>query len=316
MAVCSSAQRVLIYDRDETSEEEWILSDVIENAHDAPIWRVDWAPPEFGQVIATCSEDRFLFIWNERGVDGTINKGGAVNQGTRISKWKRVARLQDAKAALTDVCFAPSTMSLRVGVCSADGTVSIYESDGVDLSLWNLEDTFICHPGPNGNNPHSTSGQFQLGKGIRGCSALSWSRASWLRALVVAGCDGTLQLWVKPTSWKLAAQVLAHDGCTRDVAWCPNFSREHELVATCGDDGKAIIWSIDVSGETASALEEATISKVAEFHCEPGPTWRVSWNLTGTTLAVGADDGSVLMWRQDEDGNWVPQARISVNDNE
>ncbi|VEL40528.1 unnamed protein product [Protopolystoma xenopodis] len=33
--------------------------------HLGPIWRVTWAHPEFGQVIATCSFDRAIVIWEE-----------------------------------------------------------------------------------------------------------------------------------------------------------------------------------------------------------------------------------------------------------
>lgn len=35
-------------------------------AHDGAVTRVAWAHPEFGQVIATCSFDRSIRIWEER----------------------------------------------------------------------------------------------------------------------------------------------------------------------------------------------------------------------------------------------------------
>ena len=37
-------------------------------AHSGSIWRVSWAHPEFGQVLATCSFDRTVIIWEEQGV--------------------------------------------------------------------------------------------------------------------------------------------------------------------------------------------------------------------------------------------------------
>lgn len=38
-------------------------------AHHGSVWKVTWAHPEFGQVIATCSFDRTAAIWEEVGED-------------------------------------------------------------------------------------------------------------------------------------------------------------------------------------------------------------------------------------------------------
>ena len=35
--------------------------------HSGSVWKVTWAHPEFGQVIATCSFDRTAVVWEERG---------------------------------------------------------------------------------------------------------------------------------------------------------------------------------------------------------------------------------------------------------
>ena len=35
--------------------------------HSGSVWRVTWAHPEFGQVLATCSFDRTGAIWEEQG---------------------------------------------------------------------------------------------------------------------------------------------------------------------------------------------------------------------------------------------------------
>lgn len=34
--------------------------------HSGSVWRVSWAHPEFGQVLATCSFDRTVAIWEEQ----------------------------------------------------------------------------------------------------------------------------------------------------------------------------------------------------------------------------------------------------------
>lgn len=34
-------------------------------SHSGSVWKVTWAHPEFGQVLATCSFDRSVAIWEE-----------------------------------------------------------------------------------------------------------------------------------------------------------------------------------------------------------------------------------------------------------
>uniref|UniRef100_A0A3Q4G710 SEH1 like nucleoporin n=1 Tax=Neolamprologus brichardi TaxID=32507 RepID=A0A3Q4G710_NEOBR len=52
MATCSSDQSVKV-------------SSLVLVAHDGSVWRVTWAHPEFGQVLASCSFDRTAAVWEE-----------------------------------------------------------------------------------------------------------------------------------------------------------------------------------------------------------------------------------------------------------
>ena len=36
--------------------------------HAGSVWKVNWAHPEFGQILATCSFDRTAAIWEEIGM--------------------------------------------------------------------------------------------------------------------------------------------------------------------------------------------------------------------------------------------------------
>ena len=36
--------------------------------HSASVWRIAWAHPDFGQVLATCSFDRTAAVWEETGM--------------------------------------------------------------------------------------------------------------------------------------------------------------------------------------------------------------------------------------------------------
>ena len=55
------------------------------------MWKVTWAHPEFGQVLATCSFDRSVAVWEEQGTHKLhiqSMEGGAValqNFATMVS---------------------------------------------------------------------------------------------------------------------------------------------------------------------------------------------------------------------------------------
>lgn len=51
-----------MWDQDE--EENWLLT-ANWKAHSGSVWKVTWAHPDFGQVLATCSFDRTAAVWEE-----------------------------------------------------------------------------------------------------------------------------------------------------------------------------------------------------------------------------------------------------------
>ena len=62
-ATCSSDQHVKIWDRDPATNT-WKSSSSWKS-HSGSVWKVTWAHPEFGQIVATCSFDRTAVIWEE-----------------------------------------------------------------------------------------------------------------------------------------------------------------------------------------------------------------------------------------------------------
>lgn len=70
LAAASSNHKIMIWDLDEN--QEWSLSSELEwelssewRAHNGSVLKIDWAAPEFGQVIASCSFDKKIRIWEE-----------------------------------------------------------------------------------------------------------------------------------------------------------------------------------------------------------------------------------------------------------
>lgn len=51
---------------DQNSDGKWTLTSSWK-AHSGSVWKLTWAHPEFGQVLATCSFDRTAAVWEEIG---------------------------------------------------------------------------------------------------------------------------------------------------------------------------------------------------------------------------------------------------------
>jgi hypothetical protein len=44
----------------------WTCTQEIGLDHRAPVWRVSWADPEFGEIIASCGNDKHICIYREK----------------------------------------------------------------------------------------------------------------------------------------------------------------------------------------------------------------------------------------------------------
>ena len=71
MATCSSDQHVKIWDRDPATNS-W-KNTATWKSHSGSVWKVTWAHPEFGQIVATCSFDRTAVIWEEVSKTATVS---------------------------------------------------------------------------------------------------------------------------------------------------------------------------------------------------------------------------------------------------
>ncbi|KAI8369436.1 WD40-repeat-containing domain protein [Radiomyces spectabilis] len=133
LVTCSSDQRLKVWDfveRDESSA--WELNDSWK-AHDASILKAIWAHPEYGQVIASCSFDCTVKIWEEQISEPKMSQ----------KRWFERGRLSESSGVVLDIAFAPMQGALRLASCSADGIVRIYEApEPTDLSQWSEVEEF------------------------------------------------------------------------------------------------------------------------------------------------------------------------------
>lgn len=90
-----------------------------------------WAHPEFGQILASCSFDRTVSVWEDQGMylNGSSSSSSAsadaassaaangaaaaTGPGTKEG-WRNQAQLVDARDSVHDVKFAPRHLGLRL----------------------------------------------------------------------------------------------------------------------------------------------------------------------------------------------------------
>lgn len=126
IATCSSDQTIVIYDKDPETGQ-WVKKDKIaENQessdfnHKAPINRIKWCDPEFGSVLASCSNDKSFKIWAEEPY---------YSEKDQEVKYKfNYKTTNTLREAISDIDFAPKHFqNLVIAVAVTNGTISIYE---------------------------------------------------------------------------------------------------------------------------------------------------------------------------------------------
>lgn len=294
--------------------------------HSAAVWRLSWAHPKFGALLASCSYDRTVMIHQEAG----------------SGSWGTLHTSKAHKSSVNDVEFSPHEHGLQLASCSSDGTLFVLRREAEE---WRSEEIRpSCSLGVN---------------------ALSWapfahvgsvgSDRRAVQRLATAACDGKVRVYRKAAgssagageaadgassgagsgagagSWQLewvldhekrscmggagAGAAAGGDGAgedaatldalrggalwVRDVAFCPSSGVPSNLVASCGDDGSVLVWQQDAPGKPwgVSVLR-------AGGEDAGGPAWGVSWSLAGGVLAVTSGDGEVSLWKKPVAGPW------------
>lgn len=275
LATASSDSTVKIVNIGGASTPSQLLATLA--SHYGPVWRVGWAHPKYGSILASCGYDGRVIVWKE----------------SAAGQWSQAHVFGNHKSSVNSIAWAPHELGLCLACGSSDGTISVMtmRPDGG----WDTATIERAHP--------------------VGVTAVSWAPATALGSmvgsdqlihkLVSGGFDSVVKVWAFVNgSWKLESALVSdmHTDCVRDVSWAPVLGPAKSTIASASQDGMVVIWT---KGKEGDKWEEGKV-----MHDFGAPVWRVSWSLTGNILSVAAGDGDITLWKEASDGQWEQVTKV------
>ncbi|KAM7534982.1 hypothetical protein Aperf_G00000090674 [Anoplocephala perfoliata] len=306
LATCSSDEVIKLFDVKDKKQK--LVAEL--KGHQGPVWGLSWAHPIHGNLLASCSYDRTVIVWAE-------------HEG----KWEKFYQYTGHGSSVNTVAWAPHEYGLVLACGSSDGSISIltYTSAG------NWEAVKIPDAHSSGVNAVSWAPAINADFILN--PSLSETASGLVKRLVSGGCDSLIKIWREDLgsgNWVKEAQPDGgHTDWVRDVAWCPSLSLARQQIASCGQDGRVIVWqtlrqphhqqvggtsteggipAVGLLMDGSAASNEAW--KPVVLATNPDVVWHVSWSLTGNILAVSGGDNRVTLWKENLEGVWVTLSQI------
>lgn len=306
-------------DGDEDEEdEEWRFA-VLLDGHDSEVKSVSWSPS--GMLLATCSRDKSIWIWED------LNDGD--------NNFETIAVMQEHAGDVKCVAWHPVEECLASA--SYDDTIRLWREDlddwgqvaclkGHEGTVWFVDWEGVDNVPSSSSSSPTSSSQWKEHHALSGPRLLSCSDDRTVRlwrkqpnnANVNANSAGAMPSIIRPTgvdeTWAEEAILpSAHDLAIYAVAWSKRTGR----VASVGADGRIVIYQERFSSEEAmdtGADAEAVL---------PPTEWNVIATLDGAhgiyeinhacwakradrgregsaqdeeVLVTTADDGSIKVW--------------------
>lgn len=266
LATASSDRTVRIFEVEGSSHK---LVQVL-SGHEGPVWRVAWAHPKYGNVLASCSYDGKVLVWKE--TNG--------NWSSREYKFH--------ESSVNSISWAPHEFGLILACGSSDGRVSIL--------------TFKSESSPDVQfiTAHMI-GCNAVSWAPATVSPSAGAVSSVPKRLVTGGCDNLVKIWrydEASGAWKDEAVLGGHSDWVRDVAWANNVGSQGSIIASCSQDKQVFIWK---QSSPSSEFEKFSLKK-EKFG---DVVWSVSWSVNGTILAVSCGDNKISLWKETlQTGEW------------
>ena len=85
--------------------------------HDGPVWQVCWAHPRYGNILASCSYDRQVFVWKE----------------FSPNQWGQIYAYQALEGSVNAIAWSPHEFGLCLACASSDETVAVLSWQADDV---------------------------------------------------------------------------------------------------------------------------------------------------------------------------------------
>ncbi|CAL8081535.1 unnamed protein product [Orchesella dallaii] len=271
LAMCSNDNTVRIFDINLVNGSQELA--VTLQGHEGPVFQAAWAHPSFGTLLASCSYDKKVIIWqqgSETAADGSV-----------AMLWNPMFVYEGHASAVNSVAWAPHQNGLMLACGSADGDISMFKF--IDGMWWVSK----IH------NAHAIS-----------CNSVSWAPAPVQnfgevvssKRIVSGGGDKMVKIWrEEQDQWVEEFRLESHMNCVKEVAWAPavGFGSNKMQIASIADDHCLIIWT---------KVEQGWLREFVYLFQDP--VQHINWNYVGEVLSVSAGVDKISLWKKSEAGNW------------
>ncbi|EEQ86837.1 hypothetical protein RJZ56_002447 [Blastomyces dermatitidis] len=292
---------------EEEDDEEWRFA-VLLDGHDSEVKSLSWSPA--GALLATCSRDKSIWIWEDLD-DGDNN-------------FETVAVMQEHTGDVKWVSWHPTEECLASA--SYDDTVRLWREDiddwGQVACLRGHEGTVWCVEWESGEAgctvPVSASGDSEDGGREEDADITETRRKQWIERRTLAGprlvsCsdDRTIRIWDKQTrppttgqntgpssmpsiirpadtdeKWLEQSQLPSrHDLSVYSVAW----SKRSGLIASTGADGRIVVYQERFVNVEKAAGESTATDANADMDTPSSPADNIEKNDDDITQAKGQE---------------------------
>lgn len=299
IATCSSDRKVKIFYKITATEWKKIYEFT---AHDAEVRKVKWAHPDFGSIIATCSYDKSVIVWEEPKLRMIRVEGLLMPKENENNSWIYKTKLLDSKESIEDIKFAPKHLGLMLATASAEGIFRIYEApDIMNVASWRMiHEENACFYGINSiswnKNPFDPP---ML------AIACKDNRTSFQKAIHQDSLENnspSLRIYINLEKWKFLRSLpevedkivkVMHKFGVNDVSWAAINGRSFELIVSAGKDG-IIVWYLKYEQEKLQMLK-------AQMMTSDFGVWKASWNMMATIFASSDEKNIVRIWKSSGD---------------
>ena len=236
--------------------------------HGGPVWQIAWSHPIHNSLLASCSYDGKVIIWNT-----TSSASGA----------SIVYEHDFHQASVNAVAWAPHEYGLVLACASSDGQVSVLQFQ------------------PQQNEWQSTAfTAHSIGvNSVSFCPAVDGELQC-----VTGGCDNLVKVWrLSAGQWQSIATLEGHADWVRSVAWSPlslSSSYKVHTIASCSPDKTVCIWTSSDGGAQWQKKQVITLTfplwRVS---------WSVSGHLLAI---AGSSDSSLVYAVDSATGQWAQVA--------